>query len=109
VQQQIHLLRSGQINKISVGPLGAIRDYLSTNDAASQILTIAKFGNTGETYNVGSGYQTNMRHLLESILRSEGLTPDCVEDASLNIIRKGYDVPVIFADMAKTNSILGKV
>jgi nucleoside-diphosphate-sugar epimerase len=109
VQQQICLLKSGQANKISVGPLGAIRDYLSTKEAAAQILAIAKFGKTGETYNVGSGHQTSMRHLLESMLISEGLTLDCVEEASLNSIRKGYDVPVIFADMAKTNDVLGKV
>jgi nucleoside-diphosphate-sugar epimerase len=109
VQQQICRLKSGQANKISVGSLGAIRDYLSTKEAARQILAIAKFGKTGETYNVGSGHQTSMRHLLESMLTSEGLTLECVEEASLNSIRKDYDVPVIFADMAKTNDVLGKV
>lgn len=106
VQQQIRRLKSGHTNKILVGPLGAIRDYLSTREAATQILAIAKLGKAGETYNVGSGEQTSMRSLLQSMLTSEGLSPDCVEEASLSSSRKSYDVPVIYADMAKTNDLL---
>lgn len=106
VQQQIRNLKSGQVSKISVGPLGSIRDYVSTNEAATQILAIAKFGKIGETYNIGSGHQTSMQCLLQSMLASEGLTLECVEEASIISSRKGYDAPVIFADMAKTNDIL---
>jgi GDP-4-dehydro-6-deoxy-D-mannose reductase len=99
-------LSRGKRTQIEVGSLSAIRDYLAIDDAASQLLTVAEFGEAGTVYHVASGRPITMRELLLCELAAYGLDESMVVEGAAFTNRRGYDVPVIFADMAKTNMLI---
>lgn len=106
VHQQIQELKSGQRENIKVGPLSAIRDYISMEDAIVQLLAIAKHGIAGQVYHVASGNSISMRDLLINQLASYGLDDSVVIEDSAFTNRLGYDVPIIYADIEKTISLI---
>ncbi|CAN7663944.1 MULTISPECIES: NAD-dependent epimerase/dehydratase family protein [unclassified Variovorax] len=108
VQMQIDEVRSGTRQAFEFGPLTATRDYISTDEAAKQMLAIAAMGETGQIYHVGSGKPITMRALLERQLAFHGLTQVPVLESPALTNRAGYDVPVIYADMTKTLQLLGR-
>ncbi len=105
VQNQIAAIKSGQQTRLRVGPLSAIRDYVSLGAAAEQILTIAEHGTRGSVYHVGSGKGITMRDLLQQYLERNGLDFSLVDEDSGHSTHKGYDVPAIFADMSGTTAL----
>jgi nucleoside-diphosphate-sugar epimerase len=103
----IHAYKRGDITELKFGDLSSKRDYVSLQEASSQILAVAKHGVAGEIYNVGSGIAVDMRSILMRMLEAEGV-PQCkvVEADSEAIGRRGYDVPVIYADIKKVSTLL---
>lgn len=76
-------------------------------EASSQLLAVAKHGVAGEIYNVGSGTAVDMRFMLMRMLEAEGVHQcKVVETASESIGRRGYDVPIIYADIRKISALL---
>lgn len=103
----IHAYKNGGITELKFGDLSSKRDYINLQQASLQILAVAKHGVAGEIYNVGSGIAIDMRSILVRMLQAEDM-PQCkvVETRSEAIGRKGYDVPVIYADIKKVSALL---
>ena len=106
LHRQIAELRRGERTRIEVGPLAAIRDYLSIDDAVSQVLAIADFGEAGKVYHVASGRPVAMRTLFVRELAAHGLDESLAVEGAAFTERSGYDVPAIYADMSRTNALL---
>ena len=101
LRSQIDNVLSGQQSVIELGPLTAYRDYIAIEDAAKQIFTVASLGEAGNVYNIGSGKPVQMRELLSSFLEKYEVDPSVVRELDENPDRKGYDVPVIYANIDK--------
>jgi nucleoside-diphosphate-sugar epimerase len=101
LQRQIAELQAKSRAVIEVGSLTAVRDYVSTDAAADQLLVIAERGATGEIYHVASGIPVTMRDLMLKQLALHGVDPSLVRESPDLSNRVGYDVPVIYADMTK--------
>lgn len=106
LQKQIAELLSGEKDAIELGPLSAIRDYISTDEAVDQILAIAFHGLTGQAYHVASGSPVTMRDILGSYLAAHEIDISTVKIGPKLTNRAGYDVPVIFADISRTAKLM---
>lgn len=106
VARQMQELVAGVRDKIEIGSLTAVRDYINIDDAVTQLLAIAQAGKSGEVYHVASGKPVRMREFLTSKLASYGYEFDVVNEMASLSARTGYDVPVIYADMTKTTLLL---
>lgn len=109
VYAQIDELKDGKIERIKVGSLEAVRDYISFADAARQYEAISKYGIAGHVYHVASGRPVSMRSLLADILSEGGIDFSVVEESPTQSNRKGYDVPVIYACVSKTRELMAKM
>jgi nucleoside-diphosphate-sugar epimerase len=109
VDQQVRDVLAGKQERISVGPLSAIRDYISLGEAAEQIIAIAERGKSGQVYHVASGQPVSMRELLLKRLKLDGLDFQIVDESTNNSSRVGYDVPAIYADISKTTALLDRI
>lgn len=108
LHKQIDEFRRGERARIEVGPLSAIRDYIQIEDAVTQLLTIADFGEAGKVYHVASGRPVTMRELLIRELATHGLDESIVVEGAGLTNRRGQDVPSIYADIARTVALLKK-
>ena len=106
LQKQIAELLAGRKPFIELGPLSAVRDYLTTMEAAEQILAIATHAKSGGVYHVASGIPVTMRDMLVRYLAKYGLNISVVHEAAELSNRSGYDVPAIYADVTRTMSLL---
>ena len=87
---------------ICLAPFFACAQNIEFDKAIEQILLIAELGKSGEIYNVGSGTPKKMRAILQGMVEKEGIPwSSVVESNSEAIGRKGFDVPVIYADISK--------
>jgi nucleoside-diphosphate-sugar epimerase len=99
----IHQFNDGEIDALEFGNLDSQRDYIGLTEAAAQIFLISDYGVSGEVYNVGSGIPKMIRSLLHSMLDHYNLPRDIIKELSSDSVgRKGYDVPMIYADISKT-------
>lgn len=99
--------KKGEISQLEFGNLDSERDYIESDAAVNQILAIAERGATGEIYNVGSGVSKKIRSILVDMLEKEGISWGSVAESSSEVIgRKGYDVPIIYADTNKIQQII---
>lgn len=108
LHKQIGEIRRGVRSRIEVGPLSAVRDYLSIDDAVTQLLAVSNYGDAGKVYHIASGQPITMRDLLVRELSAHGLDESIVVEGAALTNRRGYDVPVIYADMTRTNALLEK-
>lgn len=108
LHKQIDEIRRGERSRIEVGLLSAMRDYLAIDDAVTQLLAIVDYGEAGKVYHVASGQPISMRELLVRELTAHGLDESIVVEGAALTNRRGYDVPVIYADMTRTNALLEK-
>jgi nucleoside-diphosphate-sugar epimerase len=106
LQKQIDDVLAKRKSVIELGPLSAIRDYVTTTDAANQILAIATYAEPGRVYHVASGIPVTMRDMLIRYLGIYGLDPSIVRVAVELSNRKGYDVPTIYADVSATLQLM---
>jgi GDP-4-dehydro-6-deoxy-D-mannose reductase len=107
IAEQIQQVRDGKRTRIETGSLATTRDYLGTAAAASMVLVIARHGLSGEVYHVASGIPITMRELLLQQLARAGLPAGLISEADGFSNHKGYNVPVIYADMTKTRNLPG--
>lgn len=105
VEKQIAACLRGEAKEIVVGNLDSQRDYVSVDQAIEQLNMIATRGRSGEVYHVASGKPVGMRQLLRKMMTDAGLNPSNVKENIGATGRSGYDVPVIFADITKTNNL----
>ena len=89
---------------IHVGNLSAKRDFTDVRDVVRGYVELMRLGNSGETYNIGSGHAVEIRSILEKILSLSSKKIEVkVESAKLRPI----DVPVIEADISKIQNATG--
>jgi nucleoside-diphosphate-sugar epimerase len=105
---QITEILGGNRVQIEVGPLSAIRDYLSIADAVTQLLAVAEFGEAGNVYHIASGCPVSMREFARRELAAYGLEETIVVEAAPLSNHSGYDVPVIYADITQITTLLVK-
>ena len=106
LNKEINEVLSGKKKKIEIGPLNSKRDYLSIDIAAEQLLTIAEKGSKGEVYHIASGKPILMRDLLKIFLRNKKISFSIVKEASRYSNHKGYDLPLIYADVSRTKILM---
>lgn len=106
LQAQIDAVLAGRQGTIELGPLGATRDYLTTDEAAEQLLAIAAHAPAASVHHVASGVGVTMRELMMRHLEASGLDVAIVREAAELSNRSGYDVPVIYADVSKTQDLI---
>ena len=106
LHRQIDEFRRGERDRIEVGPLSAVRDYIEMDDAVTQLLAIIDFGEAGKVYHIASGHPVSMRELLVRELTAYGLDESIVVEGSALSNRRGYDVPSIYADISRTAGLL---
>ena len=101
--KKVDQYKQGLVSKIFMNDLSQFRDFISTEQAAIYIDNILKYGNFGETYNVGSGQPILVRDFVHSYLSSKGIPLTDIEESKLVVGNSG--LYKIFADMSKTNRI----
>jgi GDP-4-dehydro-6-deoxy-D-mannose reductase len=109
VEQLIARFKREEINVIEVGNLESQRDYLKIGDAISQLLLIADKGKAGEVYHMASGRPVRMRDLLADMLAEAHLNMSVVREGQPADGKISYDIPIIYADMSKTNGLTGSL
>ena len=89
-------------NEIAVGNLSAKRDFTDVRDVVKAYVLLAEKGESGETYNVGSGVSVAVSEILDRILRlSEKDIKVVVDGKKLRPV----DVPEIRADISKISAL----
>ncbi|MHB8914790.1 MAG: NAD-dependent epimerase/dehydratase family protein [Thiobacillus sp.] len=106
LQKEIDEVLAGRKSVIELGPLSATRDYISTDEAADQILCIAAYGEAGRVYHVASGRPVTMRDVLLRYLAHHKLDASIVRESLSSTNRVGYDVPAIYADITSTTQLM---
>lgn len=104
VYEQIKKIRKGELSKIVVGNLEAMRDYIDVREAVKYYQKIMERGKSGEAYNVGSGYVIKIRDLLMRILKEAGLDKSVVDETKFAVADK-TDIPEICADLGKIKGL----
>jgi GDP-4-dehydro-6-deoxy-D-mannose reductase len=102
LQRQIDEVMAGRQAMIELGPLSATRDYVSTNEAAEQLLSIAAHAESGRVYHVASGVPVTIREMLDRYLAIYKLDASIVTEAAELTCRVGYDVSAIYANVTST-------
>jgi len=105
LQKEIDAVKSGLKSLIEVGSLRASRDYISTSEAARQLLMIATRGTIGNVYHIGSGQPITMRDFLIAQLELHALSISLIHESPDYSNHSGYDVPLIFANTQKTRNL----
>lgn len=105
LDHEIARYRRGEIREIALGPLDALRDYVTLEDAARAYLAIAERGDIGAIYNVGSGTPTKMRDYVRDRLAEDGLTMDVVAEGAP--AGNTSAVMASWADVEKLAALLG--
>ncbi|MDG7001060.1 MAG: NAD-dependent epimerase/dehydratase family protein, partial [Nitrososphaerota archaeon] len=106
LQRQIEECLAGRRSMIELGPLSAIRDYVSIDEAVDQIFAIAARGKSGLVYHVASGKPIMVRDVLMRYLVMHNLDYSIVREASDFTNHIGYDVPEIYADVTSTMGLM---
>lgn len=103
----IRAYKNNEITKIEFGNLSSERDYIGIEEAVTQLLAVAERGTSGEIYNVGSGVPKTIRSILIEELSKNGIASNVIIETSSEAVgRKGFDVPVIYADTSKVARLL---
>ncbi len=87
---------------IEVEPLTATRDFLDVRDAARALVLLARHGDPGRAYNVGSGIESSVEGVFREILRQAGL------DGGVEIEQKvprPADIPRYVADIGRLRAL----
>jgi nucleoside-diphosphate-sugar epimerase len=66
VARQLVGLETGALERVSVGNLDVVRDFLDVRDGVEGVLKVAERGAPGEVYNICSGVGTVLRDIVES-------------------------------------------
>lgn len=102
---QIAAVLSGKKSKIDVGNLSHVRDYISVDEAAQQVMDIILYGKTGEIYHVANGVPVTIKDFAISLLNLRGLDSSVLQEREDFFHQGNTDVPVIFADIQKIKKL----
>lgn len=69
--------------RLATGRLDVTRDFLDVRDVIDAYFAILRNGESGEIYNVCSGTERGLGDVLQSLIRSAGLSVDCHIDPAL--------------------------
>ncbi|MGF6906987.1 GDP-mannose 4,6-dehydratase [Fusobacterium sp. PH5-44] len=97
-KQVSEIERNKRNSVINVGNLKVKRDFIDVRDVVKAYALIAELGESGETYNVGSGKAIEIEKILEIIKRMSKTEIDVKVDTSK---LRPSDIPVIEADITK--------
>jgi GDP-4-dehydro-6-deoxy-D-mannose reductase len=61
---------------LSVGPLTTTRDFIDVRDVADGLIAVAKLGENGVTYNLGSGREVAMQEVFDEMAQQSRLPKD---------------------------------
>jgi nucleoside-diphosphate-sugar epimerase len=109
VAQQIDEIRSGVRQNLEVGAISAVRDYMSTQNAATMLRSIAERGFKGEIYHVASGVPITIENMLRKMIVEANLDEALIEARVESQFRSSVDVRRIYANIEKTTKLLNVV
>lgn len=89
---------------MKVGNLAAKRDFTDVRDVVKAYVKLIQAGQSGETYNVGSGKAKAIQEILDLIISKS--TAKIAVEIDPNKLRP-VDVPIIEADITKLNQLTG--
>jgi GDP-4-dehydro-6-deoxy-D-mannose reductase len=87
---------------ISVGPLDTSRDFIDVRDAAGALIVLAESGESRGVYNVGSGRETAIRLLFDTLMSMSGLR---VEPEIRPSPRRKLDYARSYADIRRLRAL----
>jgi GDP-4-dehydro-6-deoxy-D-mannose reductase len=103
VQRALRCRADGS-DRIAVGNLNSVRDYLHVADVVDAYRALAASGAAGEAYNVCSGEGVSVADLAREVLEEVGVTARVESDAAL---QRPVDVPYLVGDNAKLRARTG--
>ena len=104
-ERLIARFKLGEVTTLEFGSLASARDYVDGDAAVDQLLRIADKGTRGEVYHVASGRPIVIRELLARLLFEAGIDPSVVGEVPSRHSHLGTDVPLIYADISKTQAL----
>lgn len=100
--QQIAAIEKGDGGELMVGNLEAVRDFTDVRDAAVAYRLLLEKGESGETYNVGSGQGVTMQQVVDQLV-SLSAKPITVKTDPARI--RPSDIPVFVADNSRLKNL----
>ena len=101
----ISAYQKGEIKQLEFGNLDSERDYIELDKATDQLLAIAEQGVLVKYTMSGVEYPKNSVNL-NDILKKGGVPKSAVVESSPKVITsKGFDVPIIYADITKVSRL----
>ncbi len=91
-------------DRIAVGNLASVRDYLHVADVVAAYRALVAHGEAGEAYNVCSGEGVSVADLAREVLEEAGVSARVESDAAL---QRSVDVPYLVGDNAKLRARTG--
>lgn len=95
-------IERGLANKLAVGNLEIIRDFLDIRDAVTAFYLVANRGTPGDVYNICSGVGHKVGEIIQGLQKYSKSHIDIETDASL--IRR-LDEPIKVGDSSKLNAL----
>lgn len=96
--RQIAMLEQGKMEPVlTVGNLQAQRDFLPVEDVARALLAVARRGQPGQAYNIGSGRARSIGEILETLLAHSTTSLQVRKDPAR---LRPADVPLLVADIS---------
>jgi GDP-4-dehydro-6-deoxy-D-mannose reductase len=95
-------IEEGQSDKLRVGNLESVRDFLDVRDAVRALWLLAEKGTPGEVYNICSGVGHSVREVLE-LLISLANRPIPVEQDATRL--RTADEPVVIGDNGRLRAL----
>ena len=94
--RQLAAIKAGRQEPVlSVGNLTARRDFIHLDDAVRAYDHLLRRGESGRSYNLGSGTAHSIRQVLDRLIEVSGLSPDVREDPDR---MRPVDLPLLQAD-----------
>lgn len=103
VAEQVSAIRCGLTGaKIKVGDLSPTRDFIDVRDVATALSSLVRRGEPGGAYNVASGVETAMSHVLELALDITRLSGSVAIE---HTYRRAADIPRAYSDAARIRDL----
>jgi GDP-4-dehydro-6-deoxy-D-mannose reductase len=103
--RQIAMIEQGKMEPtLTVGNLQAQRDFLPVEDVVRALLAVARRGQPGQAYNIGSGHARFIREILDILLRHSTTSIQVRMDPAR---MRPVDVPLLVADNSRLHAHTG--
>jgi GDP-4-dehydro-6-deoxy-D-mannose reductase len=79
--QQVAAIAAGRMNpRIATGNLDVTRDFSDVRDVVDAYFALAEHGHRGEVYNIGTGRETRLREVLDTLMQLAGVRAEVSTD-----------------------------